>query len=314
MPIADADGVPEWLHLIPATGELQTHDNRGPYRVRSLQAIVDAFRPGSKLVLDENHSTDLAAPRGESAPARGWIVEMQARADGVWGKVDWTGEGRRLMEDKAYRGLSPVIIHDAAKNVHGIARASLTNKPNLVGLVALHSENDGMDWLEKLRELLGLGGDVDEAAVLAELATRLKAPDKAAEGSEAPQAQQDSEAILALQSELADTTTALNELRDERKREKATAFVDGAIAAKHVGVKPLRDRYISMHMQNPADVEAMIGALPKVADSTHAGNLPPEADADGMTAANRAAIALLGVDEEAYKANLAASGKKEEAL
>ncbi|QRY97257.1 hypothetical protein JT366_08575 [Sphingomonas paucimobilis] len=87
--------VPEWVHLLPA-GPVRTADGRGPYRVNDIHSIVSASMAGGKLVLDECHATDLAAPRGESAPARGWIVELQARADGVWGKVDWTPEGARL--------------------------------------------------------------------------------------------------------------------------------------------------------------------------------------------------------------------------
>ena len=97
------DGVPEWVHLLPA-GEVRTQDGRGPYRAADVAALMAASLPeGGKLVLDENHSTDLAAPKGASAPAMGWIVELQARSDGIWGRVDWTGAGRRLVEDSIER-------------------------------------------------------------------------------------------------------------------------------------------------------------------------------------------------------------------
>ncbi|MGY6517055.1 phage protease, partial [Vibrio parahaemolyticus] len=76
---------------------------------------------------------------GLSAPARGWIVALQARRDGIWGKVEWTPEGRKLVP--GYRGISPVIRHDKQSGrIDAILRASLTNTPNLSGLVTLHSE------------------------------------------------------------------------------------------------------------------------------------------------------------------------------
>src|SRR5690606_6682234 len=115
---------------------------------------------------DENHATDLAAPRGEPAPARGWIVELQQRADGVWGRVEWTEEGGRLVSGRAYRGISPVIQHLKNGEVTAILRASLVNRPNLRGLTALHQEND-MDLLAKLSAALGLPAATTEDGAIA---------------------------------------------------------------------------------------------------------------------------------------------------
>ena len=103
-------------------------------------------------------------PRGEAAPARGWIKELQARQDGIWGRVEWTRLGERLVTGKAYRGLSPVIRHDASGNVIAILRASLVNQPNLRGLTALHQENS-MSLLEKLIAALGLDAGATEDQV-----------------------------------------------------------------------------------------------------------------------------------------------------
>lgn len=133
--------VPEWVHLLPA-GPIRTLDGRGPYRVASMQAIARMLPAGSKLPIDENHATDKGGKAlGMPAPARGWIVALQARDSGLWGKVEWTGEGRRLMLDRAYCGISPVILHSKAGQVMQVLRASLTNTPNLQGLTALHSQS-----------------------------------------------------------------------------------------------------------------------------------------------------------------------------
>jgi phage I-like protein len=143
-----ATAIPEWLHLLPS-GTIKTADGRGPYRVQDAKALMSASMAGGKLVLDENHATDLAAPKGLPAPARGWIVELQQRLDGIWGRVEWTPEGRRMMGDRQYRGVSPVIQHNLAGTVGAIVRASLTNTPNFTGLVSLHSEGK-----DKLRQWL----------------------------------------------------------------------------------------------------------------------------------------------------------------
>ena len=78
LPLAvGGDGAaPEWIHLLPS-GEAQTHDGRGPYDVTDLQSIIAAsLADGDKLAVDQDHSTDLAAPHGQPAPAWGWIVEL----------------------------------------------------------------------------------------------------------------------------------------------------------------------------------------------------------------------------------------------
>ena len=130
--------VPEWVHLLPA-GEIRAMDGRGPYRVASMTRIALQLPPGDKLPIDECHATDLAARMGLPAPARGWIVELQAREDGLWGRVEWTATGRQLMAERAYKGISPAIVYNASRDVLKVLRASLTNTPNLQGLTALHS-------------------------------------------------------------------------------------------------------------------------------------------------------------------------------
>lgn len=315
----EVEGGVQWLHLLPA-GEVRTHDGRGPYMVKDMAALMAASLPaGGKLVVDENHSTDLLAPKGGAAPARGWIVELQARADGLWGRVEWTGEGRKIIDDMAYRGISPVIAHRKDGVITAILRASLINTPNLVGLTALHSEEDilaeenRMDYKQKLLALLGLEDGADDAAIDAAIAARKDRTEVAAQ-SQAGQAQAvqgalESAAVVALQGELASVTTQLNALNDKVRRDQAVAFVDGAIAAGRVGVKPMRDDYIALHMEDVTRAEKLIGGLPAITGSSHATQVVAETSADGLTSADRQVMALMGIDEIAYKAAQAADGQ-----
>lgn len=319
----------EWVHLLPA-GEIATNDARGPYRVPDAAALIAASMHGAdRLPIDENHAIDLAAPRGEASPARGWIVEMQARADGIWGRVEWTATGTALMAERAYSGISPVIQHDKAGNILRILRASLVNRPNLRGMTALQQETE-MDFLKRLAKALGLGEDATEDAVIERVTSLAKSDGKpelqsalseigvalgvadgatpdavlnAAKASAGGQA-----AITALQSELAGVVAELNEVKGATSLQAATAFVDGAIKDGHVGVKPLRDHYIAMHQADPARVEKEIGAMPKLG-ATDALERAPVAVGESqiaLNAAQRDAAVALGLSLEDYAQTLAA--------
>lgn len=312
---------PEWVHLIPLSGAgglVTTHDGRGPYRVADAAALA-TLAPGERLVIDENHATDLAAPAGRPAPARGWIVELAARADGIWGRVEWTEEGRRLVESRAYRAISPVVRYDRDGNLLGIARASLVNNPNLRGLTALHRKETTMEFMAQLRAALGLDADADEAAILAAAAPRAAlqaalAPIARAAGlnegagadaviagveqlATAAKAGGDATTITALQAELAGVAGELQALREDRARAEAEHFVDAAIAAGRVGVKPLRARYIAMHMADPAGTAELINALPSLGGGTVLSAGPP-GDGGGiaLNAAQLAVARMMGHD------------------
>lgn len=333
-PVQDEATAPEWVHLLPAvSGAIQTGDKRGPYHVTdAAEVIALSFADTDRLPIDENHATDLAAPKGHPSPARGWIVDMQAREDGIWGKVEWSKAGAALVASRAYRALSPVITHTKTKQVGRILRASLVNVPNLRGLVALNHQQQEteMNFLQRMAEMLGLGEDASEEDVTTALQSRLADND----GETALQSQMgevavalglsadaeheavlnaaqasgdDNETVVALQAEIADLGKELNALKEGGARDKAVAFIDAAIAARRVGVKPLRDRYIAMHMKDADGTEELVNALPKL-DGTHTTLEPPAAKEGevSLNAEQRQAATLLGISEEDYAAQLQA--------
>ncbi|ETR79287.1 hypothetical protein X566_01475 [Afipia sp. P52-10] len=315
-------GVEDWIMLLPAgsAGVITTVDGRGPYRVADLAQLAAASlqAAGGRLAIDENHSTDLAAPKGEPAPARGWAVELQARADGLWGRIEWGASGAALMSERAYRFISPVFTHDRDMNITGLLRASLTNTPNLRGMAALHAENSDMDLLAELRKLLGLAEDADAEAVIAKvkelnddgsdesgeaaLQAALAPIAKAAglkPGADAiaiatavtALAGASGDAVKALQTELTTVTTELNSIKTDRAKERATAFIDGEIGKGRVGVKALRDHYIARHMADPATVEKEIAALPAVTLGGTVREARPESELIAINAADPVALA-----------------------
>ncbi|MDR1063242.1 MAG: phage protease [Azoarcus sp.] len=183
------DGAPEWVHLIPA-GTFSGRDGRGPY-VLDAQAVLRAFgEHGMPLAIDYEHQTQAAPENGLPAPAAGWIAALSARADGLWGQVEWTERARGFIAAREYRYLSPVFEYEPKSGrVVALLGAGLTNQPNLF-LNALqkygaHTKGTNMndELLERLRYLFNLPTLADEATVVAELdklKTRLAAPEAAA--------------------------------------------------------------------------------------------------------------------------------------
>lgn len=330
--LAEGQAAPDWVHLLPAPadGKIGTTDSRGPYLVADAAALIAAsFAHTARLPIDENHSTDLAAPRGEPAPARGWIIGMEARPDGIWGQVEWNAAGSDLVIGKAYRAISPVILHDAAKNIHSILRAGLVNRPNIRGLTALHQQETDMNpsQMQELARKLGLAEDATFEAILAAIGG--KASDTAmqsaltevgvalgvAHGAEvaaivaaAKSAKTATPAaITALQSEIADLTTQLNGVTEAQKRTAAEAFVDAQVKRGNYSAKALKDHYVAMHMADPVRVEKELGAMPVLTAS--GTSIIPPAPKDGTVSLNAEQLAvakMLGISPKDFAADVAA--------
>lgn len=317
--LAQGASVPDWIHLVPA-GTFRGVDGRGPWRLRDAQAVINASIPPDsnvKLPIDENHAIDVATKAGLPSPARGWIVELQAREDGIYGRVEWNDSGVQLMSDRAYGGISPVFT---ASKVDGtvlrILRAALTNTPNLTQLDTLNSQQEtGMD-LASVRKALGLPETADEAACLAAIAANATATSTHSQvlgriaqaagldAAAAPdavvtalQTRQQAGDPKALADQVVSLQTQLTTLQQDTRKKDATAFVDGAIKAGKP-IAPLRDHYITRHMADATAVEKEIGALVSI----NAGgvavvlNAKGEPDGDEATPAEKQVAAKMGID------------------
>ncbi|EBU8551957.1 peptidase [Salmonella enterica subsp. enterica serovar Telelkebir] len=136
--LKDDQPLPEWLPVIPA-GQFTGRDGRSWVNTDPAAVIAASFSHPS-LPFDIEHSTELKGPKGEPAPAFGWIEQMRVNADGsIDARVIWTPEGEALLRAKKYRFYSPAFGYTAAGRVTRLSSAALTNKPNL-DFPALNSE------------------------------------------------------------------------------------------------------------------------------------------------------------------------------
>lgn len=280
---------PEWIHLTPA-GTFGGKDGRGPFMLKDPAGVIkrSMHMAGGKLVVDENHSTHVAGPKGESTPAVGWVVELASRQDGIWGKVNWTKRGAELMGDHAYRGISPAIGSKPDGTVEWIEAVSLTNRPNF-GVTTLHSQNQEtrMD-LAQLRRTLGLSetateDDINAAIARGQAAVTLHARVAKAVGLDANA--DDAAVLAAVQARGADVSThaqteiaslqgqltaqqeAFDTLQAQLAKTSAESWVKDLKRRKVVSDKA-EARLVTLHMQDAVAAEDLADSLQDVPDDS----------------------------------------------
>jgi phage I-like protein len=146
----------------------------------AVAAMVNAFRaeaaapnfPG--LLVDEDHLS--LSPEHPTA-ARGWIVNIVARPDGLYGAIKLVDETD--LTSGRYRLLSPVFEPADLACVGGnrvrpmrLANAALTNRPNMRTMRPLsnrethNEEEEPMNYGPEIRQALDLKADVAEDAIV----------------------------------------------------------------------------------------------------------------------------------------------------
>ena len=243
--------IPDKIQLLPAGEYVAGRDGRR-WTKRSADAIAqksNEYLP--QHIIDENHATDLKAPRGESAPAMGWFTNVRAEEDGsVWADAVWTSRGKTALENQEYRYISPVFECDASGEIIKIMRAALTNSPNLE-LQNLNStqtapaDNPAKENVMKkeICAALGLPETATDNEVLAAItalktqANSAQTVDLAAYAPRADLAQMEARAVQA--------EKTLAEMNAAQLKAKATAAVEKAVADRKIAPAS-KDAYLAM--------------------------------------------------------------------
>jgi phage I-like protein len=333
-------GIPELIHLLPA-GKIRTHDGNSDFEWDGIALKMCSFfgdTEESRIPVDINHANSKLGTLGQDTPAQGWIVELSVKPDGVWGKVEWNESGKAALANKSYRGISPELMVDKkTRKVTGIRGASLTNYPNLKGLVPILNSldpkaEDDFDMEKFMKDLLaalglaeGTGQDMALQSVAglvkgkSDFKAFLQSVAKAAGASDTATHEvvlqsvttalaakgDDGKVNAALRTELAELTVKLNAVSGSLSKDKAIAFVDAAIKKGVVGVKPLRDHYIEQHMVDPARVEKELASLP-ILNGVTIQTVPPKDGETALSEAEQLVSKTMNIDPEAMKKTKAA--------
>jgi phage I-like protein len=202
--------------------------------------------------VDENHSVDLLAPSGGPSPAFGWFQNVTAEKDGsVWADVEWTEKGKAAISGLEYRYISPVLFQDDEGVICLIARASLSNSPNL-DIKSLNNQNPAKPEKEKnemksIIAFLGLPETATEAEALAAvsaLKTSLNAAQAKGQNVDitayAPRAD-----VMAMEARALAAEKQLAELNAASLKKETEAAVDQAIKDRKIAPAS-REQYISL--------------------------------------------------------------------
>lgn len=277
--------LPERVQLIPA-GAVVGRDGR-QWVLDDPQQVVNRFiEQGTELPVDIEHSTELRAPRGEPAPAAGWVHKLEVIDGAIWGAVNWNETGRGLVGGKQYRYLSPVILYNPGDgSIKGLTSVALTNRPNL-HLPALNFENTGsvpsgrgpannkgdmtpeeQPMLKAVLAALGLPEDETEATAVnavKELHTKLATATNAQPSLEkfVPRADYDQALTRATNAE-----QGLAEIRKAKLDSEIQAAIDGALATGKI--TPATVDYHRAQCSQEGGLErfaAFVAAAPAIGD------------------------------------------------
>lgn len=180
-----SEGAPQqWAHLLPQ-GEFEGRDGRR-FRLSDPDRVIDAFRRNNgPIVVDYEHAT--AGEQTGPTPAAGWLTDLEARPDGLWGLIEWTQKARGMIAAREYRFLSPEILHARDGKIIALRSVGLVHKPNLA-LTALNRQEAGAmadadtsspEILTALRDLLTLDDDAGTDAIIAAVRRLRDEPDPA---------------------------------------------------------------------------------------------------------------------------------------
>ncbi len=286
--LSAVDGAPpEWLLLVPA-GEFTGRDGRAWVNDRP-EAIVSAHnRAAVDLPVDWEHSTEHRAPKGEEAPAAGWISAMEIRGGAVWGRVTWTERAHNQIRAREYRYYSAAFdFTRSSRRVVRMTSVGLTNRPNLHVTALNRQETPPMPLSKIIAAALALAEtatDADAAAAVEALKSDRQTALNRAEAPPlerfVPRADHDAALARALNAEqalAADRTarlegeieTAINTALEQKKITPATADYHRAMCRQAGGLEQFQ-KYTE--------------AAPAVLSDKGADGKPPEGEEAALNA------------------------------
>lgn len=243
-----ADAAPEAIQLMPL-GTIRGRDGRR-WRLTNPQAVIaSSMRGGIDLPIDYEHQADDPKfQKNGPVPAAGWIKGLEARPDGIWGKVEWTARASELIAGKEYRYLSPVFRFDPTSGeILRLTGAGLVHRPNLE-MKALAAEESPMsqptDDLTRIAQALG-SADTSADAILTAI-NAARQPDPA-----------EYVPISAVQDMLKDRNSRLGAMSERQISQRLdTAVTQGQITP---GMRPWAE---ALCRQDPDSFEEFVRSFP----------------------------------------------------
>ncbi|MGY5789061.1 phage protease len=315
--------VGNWIKLMPA-GTFSGRTGRGPFVAGDQKGMAEIItrslkRAGeTELVVDYDHQTVFSAVPGVGgrAPAAGWIKELEARPDGIWGRVEWTAAAARAIRTGEYRYISPTFFAETptAGQVNFLHSAALTNAPDLdlaaIAASAFPSTETETD-MKSIAKALGLPEDASEADILTALNALATSNAALVAASGVTKADDALAAITAMRTaskpdpakyvpieQVTAMQADINTLKNTVAGDKAEADVNQAIAEGKI-MPALKDWALDLHKSNLSAFNAFLAKAPVLTASQRvATTAAPGAAAGALDDADLAVMSQMGLTRE----------------
>ncbi|MDG3580408.1 phage protease [Rhizobium sp. YJ-22] len=287
---ADTKRGPEWIKVAPR-GAFTTRDGR--YLVVDPEALVERFNADKIAVpIDIDHATVKKALFGDAAPAVAWIEELQARSDGVYGRVDWLDEGLRILSARTHRYISPSLKLDDANRAIWLHSVALVAAPAAsmpaVASAHLSTTPEPKPMLKAIAAALGLSEDAADTSCLSAIATLKLRIDPAVH-------QQALDQVKTLSAEIEGIKAAGH-------KAEVNALLETALKAKKISPAQ-RATYeaLSATPEGLAQVKTLIETLGAGLAPSGLDDKQPQGGVATLSAHDRQIIEEMGLEEEAYR-------------
>lgn len=116
----------------------------------SLKKLADKLNAsGREILVDRDHASSKPGLDRDTS-AQGWASEFEVReGQGLFGKVKWSDIGKKLVENRVFRWLSPVFKLGSDKKPVDMQAIALTNTPSQILLKPVLNQAAGAETVEE---------------------------------------------------------------------------------------------------------------------------------------------------------------------
>ena len=183
----------------------------------SLKKLADKLNAsGREILVDRDHASSKPGLDRDTS-AQGWASEFEVReGQGLFGKVKWSDLGKKLVENRVFRWLSPVFKLGSDKKPVDMNAIALTNTPSQMLIKPVLNQAADEESIENKEMVEGKEMDIEDIKKI--VFDVLKEAGLAVDGKDA--------VVEAVKREVAEEK--LDKLEDEAEMKAAEALVESA--------------------------------------------------------------------------------------
>ena len=189
----------------------------------SLRKLADKLNAsGREILVDRDHASSKPGLDRDTS-AQGWASEFEVReGQGLFGKVKWSDLGKKLVENRVFRWLSPVFKLGSDKKPVDMNAIALTNTPSQMLIKPVLNQAADEESIENKEMTEGKEMDIEEIKKI--VRDVLKEAGLVVDGKDA--------VVEAVKREVAEEK--LDKLEDAAEMKAAEAIVESATAKEEV--------------------------------------------------------------------------------